>query len=78
MYPVDKLVTLPVGCDMVAIQKVNVREKEDHSTPPFGRQISQPNWWDDLAIPRTHTWVAPKHPLPHLTTPNLYTTTSQA
>ena len=78
VYPVDNLVTLPLGCDMVALQELDVPEKEDHSTLPFRWQISQPNWWDDLAITPTHPWVAPEHPLPDLTTPTLYTTTSHA
>ena len=77
LYPVDYLVTLSLGCDMVALQEFDPFEKEDHSTLPFRWQISQPNWWGDLAITATHPWVAPEHPLPHLTTPTLYTTTSQ-
>ena len=72
----DNLVTLPLGCDMVALQEFDVPKKEDHSTLPFRWQISQPSWWDDLAI--TQPWVAPEHPLPNLTTPTLYTTTSPA
>ena len=78
VYPVDNLITLPLGCDMVALQEFDVLEKEDHCTLPFRWQISQPNWWDDLAITPTHPWVAPEHPLPNLTTPTLYSTTYQA
>ena len=67
MYPVDNLVTLPLGCDMVALQDFDVPEKEDHSTLPFGWQISQPNWWDDLAISPTHHGLPPSTPF--LTSP---------
>ena len=50
VYAVDNLVTLPVGCDMVALQELDVPEKQDHSTLPLRWHIS-PNWWDNLAIP---------------------------
>ena len=40
VYPVDNLVTLPLGCDMVALREFDVPEKEDHSTLPFRWQIS--------------------------------------
>ena len=43
VYPVDNLVTLPLGCDMVALQEFDVPEKKDHSTLPFQCHISQPN-----------------------------------
>ena len=36
--PVDNLVTLPVGCDMVALQE-DVLGREDHSALPFRWQI---------------------------------------
>ena len=55
---------LHLGCDMVALHEFNVPKKEDHSTIPFRWQISQPNWWDDLAItpyPPTH-WLPPSTP----------------
>ena len=35
VYLVDNLVTLPLGCDMVALQDLDVAEKEDHSSLPF-------------------------------------------
>ena len=40
MFPWDNLVTFPLGCDMVALYLVDIREGEDHSTLPFRWQIS--------------------------------------
>ena len=58
----DNLVTLPLGCDMVATQELDVPEREDHTTLPFRWQISQSNWWDDLAITPTHLLVRQNMP----------------
>ena len=76
MYPVDNFVTLPFGCAMVARQEFDIPKRD--STLPFRWQISQSNWSGDLANTPTRPWVAPEHLLPDLTTPTLYTTTSQA
>ena len=76
MFPVETL--CPLGCDTVAFQECDILEREDHSTPPYQWQMSQPNWWDDLGITPSHPWVAPELPLPDLTTPTLHTTKSQA
>ena len=77
VFWVDTLVTLPLSCGIVALQEFNIPQREDHCTLPSRWQISQPNWWDDLAITPTRPWVALEHPLPCLPTPTLYTTKSQ-
>ena len=35
VQPVHNLVTVPLGCDMGAVEEFDIPKREDHSTFPF-------------------------------------------